>query len=108
MQETRYAVKDMTNNVEFLQIATRICKEATLTLQHTGCGLGDDSFPVPDFRPLQFPILACFETTKNKTNKKRDNRLKEASEMIFVKTLFILVNCAWGIKSNASTNHFGT
>lgn len=65
VNETLYVVENMTNNVLFLGIDTGIRKGSNLTLPQISCRPGHDSFPVPGFKLLHFPVLEFFVIMKS-------------------------------------------
>lgn len=65
VNETRYIVENMTNNVLFLRVTTGMQTGTKLILLQINCGFSDDSFPVQDFMHLQLPIPIFFAKTTN-------------------------------------------
>lgn len=56
----RFVVESMTTNVSFLRIETGMEESAKFDTLEISCGSGEESFPVPTFKPLLFPILRVF------------------------------------------------
>lgn len=52
----RYVLEIMTNNVLVFWIAIGMHKGSNRNLSKKSCGSRDDSFPVPRFKRIQFPI----------------------------------------------------
>lgn len=68
INEVRYIVKNMTNNVLFQKTATGTHKGKLLISPHIPCDPSNEEFSIPGagFKRMQFPVGACFVITSNK------------------------------------------
>lgn len=62
-----YTVGDMQSNVLLFRFASEVNRGSTIPLLLVPYGHGDDSFPVPNFTRIQFPVHVCISITTNKS-----------------------------------------